>query len=327
MDGTRERVVVGYDGSDHARRALRWAAVEAARRHARLEVTAVVDDGGLGIRGPVGMAHWWPEVAIEGGRRLATQGADVIRETWPDLDVEAVGRAGLPAAVLVDASRTADLLIVGTRGLNPLAEMALGSVAERVAAHGYCPVVVVHGDVAVHPGPGHPVVVGVDDSAGARRAVDVAARWAHDAGAPLSVICAWMTREVWEYDVLPTSQQSELEKYASTAARNAVDAAVARALELHPDLQVTGSTRRGEPSQVLTELGDGAGLVVVGSRGRGVIASLLLGSVSHALVGTATCAVAVVGEHTRSEGDEPAGGSREAHDTSAGTASTSAPVS
>ena len=128
------------------------------------------------------MAHWWPEVAIEARRRLATQGAHVIRETCPDLDIEAVGRAGLPAAVLVDASRTADLLIVGTRGLNSLAEMALGSVAERVAAHGQCPVVVVHGDMAVHPGPGHPVVVGVDDSAGARRAVDVAGARAHDAG-------------------------------------------------------------------------------------------------------------------------------------------------
>jgi hypothetical protein len=99
--------------------------------------------------------------------------------------------------------------------------------------------------------------------------------------------------------------------------------------ELHADLEVTGSAPRGEPSRVLTELGADAdaGLIVVGSRGRGVFASLLLGSVSHALVGIATCAVAVVGEHTRSAGDEPAGGSREAHGTSAGTASMSAPVS
>ncbi len=296
MDGTTQRVVVGYDGSAHARRAVLWAAAEAARRSARLEVTSVVNDGGLGIRGPVGMAHWWTAAAIEGGQRLACSGVDLARDVAPGVFAEAIGQTGLPAAALLDASRTADLLVVGTRGRNPLVEMALGSVAERVSAQSYCPVVVVHGDAAVHPGPRHPVVVGVDDSPGAARAVGVAASWAHEAGAPLSVVCGWVAGDLWDYEWLTESQEAQVESWAAAAARDAVDDAVAQSLAAHPDLQVTGSTWPGQPSQVLTERSGGAGLLVVGSRGRGAFASLLLGSVSHALVRTAPCAVAVVGQ-------------------------------
>jgi nucleotide-binding universal stress UspA family protein len=234
----------------------------------------------------------------------ATEPANLVRQIWPDLDVDPVGRAGPPAVVLIDVSRTADLFVLGTLGRNPLAEMVLGSVAERLAAHAHCPVVVVHGDVAMRPGPDHPVVVGVDDSAGARRAVNLAARWAHHAGAGLSVISAWTGGEACEYNALTATQETELEKTASTGAQQAVDGAVARALELHPDLRVTGSAVPGAPSQVLTVLSEDAGVLVVGSRGRGAFASLVLGSVSHTLVRTATCAVAVVGEHAGSSGDE-----------------------
>lgn len=297
MNGTMERVVVGYDGSEHGRRALQWAAAEAAARRAELEVICVVDDGGLGIRGPVGMAHWWTDVAADEGRRLTSEGADLVGQTWPDLDILPVGRAGVPASVLIDASRRAGLLVVGTRGRNPLAEMALGSVAEAVATHARCPVVVVHGDVGIRPGTDHPIVVGVDGSAGSRRALEIAARWAHVARASLLVVCAWTGADAWGFDALTATQESELQQSASRAARDAADAAVAVALELWPDLHVTGCAHRGQPSQVLTDLGADAALLVVGTRGRGAFASLLLGSVSHALVRTAPCAVAVIGEH------------------------------
>ena len=313
MDGTRQRVVVGYDGSAHARRAVLWAAAEAARRSARLEVTSVVDDGGLGIRGPVGMAHWWTEAAVEGGRRLACSGLDLARDVAPGVDAEAIGQTGLPAAALVDASRTADLLVVGTRGRNPLVEMALGSVAERVSAQGYCPVVVVHGDPAVHPGPRHPVVVGVDDSPGAARALGVAADWAYETGATLSVVCGWVAGDVWDDEWLTETQEAQVESWAAAAARDAVDAAIAQSLAVHPDLQVTGSTWPGQPSRVLTERSGGAGLLVVGSRGRGAFASLLHGSVSHALVRTAPCAVAVVG-HRVGAGDSKASLASSSHE-------------
>jgi nucleotide-binding universal stress UspA family protein len=300
MDGTTGRVVVGYDGSKHARAAVEWAAAEAARRHGRLEVTCVLDNGGLLMPDPAG----WTEMAVEGGRQMATEAANVVRQTWPDLQVDAVGQAGRAAAVLIDVSRTADLLVVGKRGRNPLAELVLGSVAERLAARAHCPVVVVHGDAAVHPGPDHPVVVGVDDSDDAGRALDLAAGWAHDAGAPLTVICAWTGSDAWEHHVFTARQRTELDAGAKAAAQDAVDAAVARAQEGNPDLRVTGSVVPGVPAKVLTVLSEDAGLLVIGSRGRGAFAGLMLGSVSHALLRTAPCAVLVVGQHARSAGDE-----------------------
>jgi nucleotide-binding universal stress UspA family protein len=228
---------------------------------------------------------------------VANRGADLVRLTWPDLDVEPVGRVDLPAPILIAASQAADLIVVGTRGRNPLAEMALGSVAERVAGHGHCPVVVVHRHAAAPPGPDHPVLVGVDNSPRARQALDLAARWAHEAAAPLSVICAWTVADAVGDAGLTPGHGSRAEDAAHAAARRAVDAAVGRVLERHPDLQVTGSTRVGVPSQVLAQMAAGAGLLVVGSRGRGALGGLLLGSVSHAIVRTAPCAVAVVGEH------------------------------
>jgi nucleotide-binding universal stress UspA family protein len=305
MDITEHRIVAGYDGSEHARHAVLWAAAEAARRAARLEVLTVVDEDGLGIRGPVGMAHWWTDVAVEGARRTAGQGRELALEAYPELQVETAGLVGLPAAVLIEASRTAELLVVGTRGRNPLAELALGSVAERVAAHAYCPIIVVHRDVAVVPGPQHPIVVGVDGSAEAFAALDVAAAWADAADAELHVVRVWTSGDVLAY-AMSVSQGEEFEKHAMELARRTADDAVAHVLEAHPDLRVYGTRVPGVPAQALCEEAAGAGVLVVGSRGLGAFTALVLGSVSHALVRAAPCAVVVVGERVpRSRGESP----------------------
>ena len=52
-----------------------------------LTVLSVMDYGGLGYAGPVGLAHWWPEVAVEHGRKLSADGADRARANVPDVDV------------------------------------------------------------------------------------------------------------------------------------------------------------------------------------------------------------------------------------------------
>ena len=299
------RVVAGYDGSTHADPALRWAAHEAARRGVRLEVLTVVDDVGLGVHhGPVGVADWWPKAAARGALRIAHRGVDVACDEEPGLDARPVGRAGLPVAALVHASAGAELLVLGTRGRNPVVEMALGSVAERCATHAHCPVAVVHRDVATRPGADGPVVVGVDGSPGSRRAVDVAAGWARRTCAPLTVVCVWSVGAAWQYDVLTAPETSALEQAAADAARSVADDAGARALECHPELQVAAIALPGEPAQVLTRRAAGAGLLVVGSRGLGGFAGLVLGSVSHAVVRTAPCAVLVVGPETQAD-DQP----------------------
>ncbi|HEX2706288.1 MAG TPA: universal stress protein, partial [Candidatus Lustribacter sp.] len=78
------------------------------------------------------------------------------------------------------------------------------------------------------------------------------------------------------------------------ACREAVDEARALVRAEHPELSVTTLISEGDPAQTLAEAGREAGLVVVGSRGRGGFSGLLLGSVSHRVIHTATCPVAVV---------------------------------
>lgn len=298
MSTTARTIVVGFDGSEHARQAVRWATAEAARRQVRLEVLTVVDEDSLGIRGPVGMAHWWAEVAMDGARHTGEQGVELAHGVSPGLEVTVSARIGLPAAVLIEASKEAELLVVGTRGRNPLVELALGSVAERVAAHAYCPVVVVHREASVVPGSAHPIVVGVDGSVEARAALDLAADWAAAADAELRVVRAWTTSAVL-IDAMSLGQGEDVQAQAMDAARAVVDEAVAHVLEQHPGLKVRGEQTLGVPAQVLCERAVGAGVVVVGSRGLGAFTALVLGSVSHALVRTAPSAVAVVGERVR----------------------------
>ena len=90
-----------------------------------------MDYGGLGYAGPVGLAHWWPEVAVEHGRKLSAEGADLARATVADVDVTPEGQVGPTAAVLIEMSRTAELLVVGNRGHGELHNLAIGSVASR----------------------------------------------------------------------------------------------------------------------------------------------------------------------------------------------------
>jgi nucleotide-binding universal stress UspA family protein len=117
---------------------------------------------------------------------------------------------GSPAGQLVDASRDADLIVLGSRGRGRLRAGLLGSTSYAVTAHARCPVVIVRagaeqqeqqeetaGDLHVaRPGPEHPVVVGVDDSEAAQRALDAAAAWAEREHAALHVVasaaCSWV---------------------------------------------------------------------------------------------------------------------------------------
>ncbi|MGZ4626384.1 MAG: universal stress protein, partial [Kineosporiaceae bacterium] len=290
-------VVVGFDGSEHASQALVWAATEAIRYGGRLAVVGVVDYAGVGLRGPASMAHLWLDGARDRAAALSCEGAQLARAVSPDLHVEVVARIGAPAGVLVEVAQEAELLVLGTRGRSPLADAALGSVVETVTAHAHCPVVVVGCMVKGHPALRNPVIVGVDGSDGASRAVDVAGRIARRAGAALEVLSAWTPGTAWPYDPFSAATEFQLRPWGRTAASEAVASAVTRARSAFPDVDIHACVARGRPADVLIERGARAGLLVVGSRGRGPLTTLALGSVSHAVVRSrsATCATCVVG--------------------------------
>ena len=297
MESQAGRIVVGYDGSDHAVRAVLWASAAALRRGSPLTVLYVVDFASFAVGGPVGMAHWWPDVALESGRTVAEEGAARARSVAGDLDVTAVAEAGSPAGLLVDVSRTADLLVLGTRGHGMIPGMSLGSVAAAVTSSGVCPVVAVPGE-PVLPGPERPVVVGVDGSPSCTAAVTFAAEAARHWSAPLMIASAYDPRgsDAWVdvYARAAVPEGPDVTTQARASAEAAVETATDMAREQYPDVEVTGAVLAGPPPRALADGARDAGLLVVGTRGRGSFTSLLLGSVSHGVLHAASCPVTVV---------------------------------
>ena len=296
-------VVVGYDGSEHAGMAVDWAANEAVRRGCPLTVLFTTDFTGL-FPGLTVDAGGTAEHAQASFQSIADEGVDRARQVSTDLEVTGRAELSTAAGALVRASRSAALIVVGTRGHGALAGALLGSVAFQVTAHALCPVVVVRGDSIAPAGPTRPVVVGVDGSPGADAALSFAGTLAAQTGAPLHLVSAWqplagdsVIGAYWE-SVEPGVSPKDA---ATRVANVVVDRAKETVLRANPDLTVTTSTVQGRAGEALAHASRDAGLTVVGARGRGGFASLLLGSVSRAVIHSAASPVAVVRETSRSK--------------------------
>ncbi len=141
---TRPRIVVGIDGSDGGQEALRWAYEQATLRDADLEVVVAWD---FVAKWAVGYNPEWPEDrdhlehdAITVADKAVSQLLDG-RPKPPWLTVVAV--QGMPAYVLTERARGADLLVVGSRGRGGFAKLLLGSVSNACVHHASCPIVVI----------------------------------------------------------------------------------------------------------------------------------------------------------------------------------------
>ncbi|WP_076258946.1 universal stress protein [Intrasporangium flavum] len=297
-------VVIGYDGSPGARLALEWA-VETARRDDR-DLT-IVDAIGLSAAATAGAYELGPSAQLYEEMTAGLVG-EAVERAAKELDrsrVHAVSVVGSPSAELVEASRHADLVVTGSRGRGDARAGLLGSTAYAVTAHAHCPVVVVRGDEAVHAGPAHPVVVGVDASDAAARALEAAATLAAAAEADLHVVAVHdlPSAAIWAADpapgfglVVPGSWVQDASEETRAATAEVARALADRVRSAHPGLTVVETVPDGPPGSTLAEHARrvGAGLVVVGSRGHGGFAGMLLGSVSHRVVHDAPCPVMVI---------------------------------
>ena len=139
----RKIIVVGVDGSAGSRRALTWAAAEAASHGSDLVVVNVWEHTLLPPAGSVSVSeHYVPDPS----QRTADDLLQVIKEELgeePPVLVQPVVKQGRPAKVLIEESAEADLLVVGPRGHGGFAGLVLGSVSQHVAAYAKCPVTVV----------------------------------------------------------------------------------------------------------------------------------------------------------------------------------------
>jgi nucleotide-binding universal stress UspA family protein len=138
----RAEIVVGVDGSDRSRQALRWAADLADTFGARVTVvTSWEFPLTYGYGAPI--PSWSPEDDM---RRVQEESIAGVFGDDPPQDLERVLRPGNAAHVLIEASRSALMLVVGSRGHGGFAGLLLGSVSAVVAEHASCPVLIVHGN-------------------------------------------------------------------------------------------------------------------------------------------------------------------------------------
>ncbi len=137
---TRSIIVVGVDDTDSSRRALAWAATEALRRGATLRViTAWTWDAVEGAP----LAAVDPQTMMDVAERIQEDAVQAVLERLPECPaVERDVVQSTAADALVEASRDADLVVVGTHGRGPVRSFLLGSVSQSVIKHAACPVVV-----------------------------------------------------------------------------------------------------------------------------------------------------------------------------------------
>ncbi|MCZ2860599.1 universal stress protein [Blastococcus sp. VKM Ac-2987] len=304
-----DRVVVGVDGSGPSRAALAHALVAAARRGGRVEIVTcyVVELHQLG-----GVPVVLPDLAgtREDAAARARALVDELRGDGslahvpglPEVEVVVSAVPGPAAQALVDRSRDADLLVVGSRGRGGARSALLGSVALHCATHAACPVVV------VHAGAGSDrmrVVVGDDGSPGARAALVAAVDEGARAGTDVEVVVAYAIEDFWldlTTVVVPPTQQIRDELRDRTE-RTVAGILADRAAAGRPVPAVRTSVVPGHAADVLVDRAGADGLLVVGSRGGGMLRGLLLGSVALHCAIHAPGAVMVV--HPREERGGP----------------------
>lgn len=277
-------VVVGYNGRKHSHAALIWAAEESARRGFPLIVLFAANYPGMTLEPGPGLLEREPG-ALDAAYAVTAGGVQAALDHRPGLSVFGATELTSPSQALVEASRHAALVVLGSRGLGRLVGALLGSVAFTVSSQASCPVVVVRDrSPARRVGPDLRVVVGTDGSTAARAAVAFAADHAVATAASLEIVTCTGGHQVEDVD----EQQLR-------AAADAIAATAAAGVRRdHPDLAVATRVEDCPAEVVLVEDSADAGLVVVGTRGRGAFTGLLLGSVSHAVIDGAECAVAVV---------------------------------
>ena len=267
-------VLVGYDGTPDADIALQWAAETAALMGHSVRAV-MVDEGGSQPGAPTG---WEPDdkIPAQVDAVLAAAGAEGTAER----------HVGNLESVLLQQATQAEMLIVGSRGHGWTAQTF--SVSQHLVRHAPCPVVVVRPPASPDA---DRIIVGLDGSEESIAALRFAC---HRACLTNEVVVAL---DAWESGPVQLDHRGQLPARlnARSAAANATLAeSVAGVQGDYPAVKLEREPVAMAPGLALTEASAKASLVVTGSRGRGVLTGLLLGSVSQHLLHHAQCPVAVV---------------------------------
>lgn len=285
----RGPIVVGVDGSPDAHAAAHYAASLAARRRTPLALIHANELPLVGY-GPLMLAGSYTAADTsvrEAAEKQLIELTEEVGSAHPGLEVNWRLADGSAASVLIAQSASAATTVVGSRGAGGFAGLLLGSVSTQVAAHGYGPVIVVRPAAD----PQGPVLVGYDGSPGAEAALSYAVQEAIDRQVALVVANVYCGQ-------LSDARQNPHADPA-LAALHRCEQLLAEAVELpaeqYPQLVIKSLPIHGyDAAQALVKESARAALTVVGCRGRGGFAGLLLGSVSRTLVHHARSPVAVI---------------------------------
>lgn len=279
-------VVVGYDGSQDADRALTWAAEQASLEGRPLVVTYAVDVsrllsygfGGVESAPIISSQDWARSVSFSAGERALGD--------HPGLHVRVAISDDDPRLLLASFSVDAHLLVLGARGRGPLAGALLGSVSANVVRHASCPVVVLR--PGSHGGDGNGVVVGADGRVGSTAVVEQAFRMASLRRLPLTVAHA--------FNILPRSYFGDVPASETEIAEEGVLLAesVAGLSEQFPDVVVTRVLEQGHLPDLLVGPERHWDLVVLGHHHRSLTDRLTTESMALQVLQSAQTGVMVV---------------------------------
>jgi nucleotide-binding universal stress UspA family protein len=282
-------VVVGVDGSEGSDRALEWAVAQAAAQragvtlvHAAAPVVPTYGYRTMGAHGPD------TDQLEEQGRAVLRSAHERVTALDPGLAVHELFRVDDPRQLLLDLSRVAALVVVGSRGLGRVRSLLLGSVGVALTRHAHCPVVVHRPGRTDQERRG--VAVAVDATADAFPVLEFAFGQAVLLGTPLTVLhCAWdvMAVHTVGHDALARTEP-DLEE-----GRRFLDEAVHTMAEKYPTVPASVRVAWGAPADEMSRLED-MELLVVGAHQRGRWHQTLIGSVSVSMVEHAHSPVAVV---------------------------------
>ena len=279
------RVLLGYDGSGDAQKAVNLVAATAWPTGSTVRVVSVVEPTVIGMSAwPTALPEYLADVDQQIADYYMTELAEVVRRLEnPDRTVESAvlrGRAGT-ATVDEAAAFGADLIVVGSRGHGAIGSLILGSVSGEIVDHAPCPVLIARGSKVTS------VVFATDGSPSAASAQRVLSSWPMFRTLPVHVVSVADVPQPWHTGIAPTMYAQVIQAHArdleeAKAEHERIATESAEALRA-AGLDVTAETLVGDAAAqiIAASATRGADLIVLGTRGRTGLTRLVLGSVAR----------------------------------------------